>query len=109
MDISFTLIPSEWWPSGEIGGPVIWRPCGVGGSNPTVNKIFCNVHLFRVPRSWTGSVQMKSRMTIIRGNRCIERERKIKTRNKTFKGMRTSFKRPVGLKTRTTYLNKKDI
>ena len=38
---------------------------------------FCNVHLFRVPRSWTGSVQMKSSMTFIRGDRCIERERKI--------------------------------
>ena len=25
-----------------------WR---VGGLNPTVDKIFCNVHLFRVPRS----------------------------------------------------------
>ena len=34
---------------------------------------FCNGHLFRVPRSWTGSVQMKSSMTFIRGNRYIER------------------------------------
>ena len=59
----------------ESGGLEIWRPCGVGGSNPTVDKIFCNAYLFRVPRSWTGSVQMKSRMTFIRGNRCIERER----------------------------------
>ena len=49
---------------------------GVGGSNRTVDKIFCNVHLFRVLRSWTGSVQMKSSMTFIRGNRYIERERK---------------------------------
>ena len=32
---------------------------------------FCNVHLFRLPRS----VQMKSSMTFIRGNRCIEREK----------------------------------
>ena len=38
-------------------------------------RIFCNVHLFSVPRSWTGSVQMKSSMTFIRGNRCIEREK----------------------------------
>ena len=32
------------------------------GSNPTIKKIrfFCNVHLFRVPRSWTGSAPMKS-------------------------------------------------
>ena len=36
---------------------------------------FCNVHLFRFPRKWTGSVQMKSSMTFIRGNRCIEREK----------------------------------
>ena len=36
---------------------------------------FCNVHLFRVPRSWTGSVQMKSSMTFLRGYRCIEREK----------------------------------
>ena len=35
----------------------------------------CNVHLFRVPRSWTGSVQIKSSMTFVRGNRCIEREK----------------------------------
>ena len=38
-------------------------------------RFFCNVHLFRVPRSWTGSVQMKSSITFIRGNRCIEREK----------------------------------
>ena len=47
----------------------------VGGSNPTVDKICCNVHLFSVPRSLTDSVQMKSSMTFIRGNRCIEREK----------------------------------
>ena len=29
----------------------------------------------RVPRSCSGSVQMKSNMTFIRGNRCIEREK----------------------------------
>ena len=29
-------------------------------SNPTMNKnFFCNDHLFRVPRRWTGSAQMK--------------------------------------------------
>ena len=38
-------------------------------------RFLCNVHLFRVPLSWTGSVQMKSSMTFIRGNRCIEREK----------------------------------
>ena len=38
---------------------------------------FLNVHLFRVPRSWTGSVQMESSMTFIRGNRCIERQKDI--------------------------------
>ena len=37
-------------------------------------RFFCNVHLFRVPRSWTGSVQMKSSMPFIRGYRCRERE-----------------------------------
>ena len=31
--------------------------------------------MFRVPRSWTGSVQMKSSMAFIRGNRCIDREK----------------------------------
>ena len=44
------LISSELWLSGYDDGLVIWRPCGVGGLNPTVDKIFfCNVHLFRVP------------------------------------------------------------
>ena len=42
---------------------------------PWTRFVFGNVHLFRVPRSWTGSVQMKSNMTFIRGNRCIEREK----------------------------------
>ena len=95
MDIKFHLISSELWPSGYNGGLVIWRLCGVGGSNPTVDdKIFLNVHLFRVPRSWTSSVQMKPSMTFIRGNRCIEREKdNCKSReSKTFKGVRTSFK-----------------
>ena len=36
---------------------------------------FCNFHLFRVPRSWTGSVQMKSSMTFFRCNRCLGREK----------------------------------
>ena len=40
--------------------------------NPLVLSRFC---LFRVPRNWTGSVQMKSSMTFIRGNRCIERQK----------------------------------
>ena len=38
-------------------------------------RFFGTVHLFRVPRSWTGTVQMKSSMAFIRGNRCIEREK----------------------------------
>ena len=38
-------------------------------------RFFCNAYLFRVPRSWTGSVQMKSSMAFIRGNRCIEKEK----------------------------------
>ena len=38
-------------------------------------RSFCNIHLVRVPRSWTGSVQMKSSMTFIRGNMCIEKEK----------------------------------
>ena len=36
---------------------------------------FCNAHLFRVPRSWAVSVQMKSSMTFIRCNRYREREK----------------------------------
>ena len=68
------LIPSlssESWPSGYDVGLVILRPCRAGGSNPTLDNIFCNVHLFRVPRSWTGTVQIQSSMTFIRGNGCI--------------------------------------
>ena len=38
--INFTDISSDWWPSGESGGLEFLRPCGVGGSNPTVDKIF---------------------------------------------------------------------
>ena len=76
--IDINLIPyhiNELWTSGYNNGLVIWRLWRVGGSNPTVHKIFCNVYLFRVPRSWTGTIQMKSSMTFIRGNRCIEREK----------------------------------
>ena len=36
---------------------------------------FRNVHLFRVPSSWSDSVQMKSSITLIRGNMCIEGEK----------------------------------
>ena len=61
-----------------------------------MDKIFCNVHLFvKATRSWTGSGQMKSSMTFIRGNRCIETERKIileMAAKSNFKGVRTSFK-----------------
>ena len=49
--------------------------CHVMGSNRTVDNIFCNFHFGRVPRIWTGSVQMKSRMTFIRGKSCIYREK----------------------------------
>ena len=44
-------------------------------SNPTVDNIFGNIHLFRVPRSLTDSVQMKSSITFIQGNSCIEWEK----------------------------------
>ena len=37
-------------------------------------RFFCNVRLFRVPRSWTSSVHMESSMTFIRGNSCTQRE-----------------------------------
>ena len=40
-----------------------------------MSVIFCNVHLLRVPRSWTGSIQMKSSMIFIRGYRYIYREK----------------------------------
>ena len=40
-----------------------------------LTRFFCNVHLFRVPRSRTGSVQMISSMTFIRGKRCIENDK----------------------------------
>ena len=63
---------AEWWERWTCNLEAVR---GVAGSNPTADKIFCNVRLFRVPRSWTGSVQMKSSMTFIRGNRCIEREK----------------------------------
>ena len=60
---------AEWWERWT------WMPCNVGGSNPTVDKIFCYVHLFRIPLSWNDSVQIKSSMSFIRGYRCIEREK----------------------------------
>ena len=70
---SFITIDNR--PSGQDDGLVTWRPCRVLGWNPTVEKIFFNVHLFRVPGRWTGSVQMKSIMICVRVNWCIERER----------------------------------
>ena len=84
---------NKLWPSGCNGGLVIWRPCGVGGSNPTVYNFFCNVYLFSVPLSWTGSVKMKASMTFVRGNRGASREKdNFKCREvKPFKGVRTSF------------------
>ena len=53
--------------SGYDDGLVNWRPCRFGSSNHTVDKIFYNVYLFRVPGL--------ASMSFIRGNRCIERER----------------------------------
>ena len=42
--VTLSLIPSlitlENWPSGKDGRLVIWRPCRLGGTNPTVDKIF---------------------------------------------------------------------
>ena len=35
--------------------------------------LFCNFRLFRAAGSSTGPIQMKSGMTFIRGNGCIER------------------------------------
>ena len=67
------FIFSEMLPSGYDSGHVSWRPYRVGGSNPTVYKIFFNVYLFFVPRGWIGSVQMKASMTFIQ--MCIEREK----------------------------------
>ena len=57
-------------------------PCE--GSNPTMIRLrfFCNIYFFRVPRSWTGSVEMKTSMIFIRGNRCIERKIIFKIRLK---------------------------
>ena len=51
------------------------------GSNPTVDKTFsfCYFRLVSVPRAWTGRIYMKSSMTFIRRNRCIEREGKKDT------------------------------
>ena len=53
------------------------RKLGLPGSNPTVhqNFSFCNFRLFHAPVSSIGQIQIKSSMTFIRGNGCIERER----------------------------------
>ena len=66
----------------QVGADWLWRwickseavPCWWFESY-CGKDLFCNVHLFRVSRSWTGGVQMKSSMTFLRGNRCKERER----------------------------------
>ena len=74
------LIPShsELWRSDYNRGLVIYGSCAVLVVQILPwTRFFCNVHLFRVPRSWTGNIQMKPCITFIRGNRCIERERKI--------------------------------
>ena len=47
------------------------------GKNPNTDKIFFSFCLFCVPRTWTGRIQMKSSMTFIRGDMCIEIKRKI--------------------------------
>ena len=90
----FLLILSELWPSGYDVGLVIWRPRCVGDSKYILlGQIFCNVHLFQVHRSWTGSVQTTSSMIFFRGNMCIEIRKILKwPRSKTFKGARTNFK-----------------
>ena len=87
------LISSELWSSGENGGLVIWRPVLMDRNLPWTS-FFCNVDLFRVSRRWTGSVQMKSSMTFIRGNICLEKEKdNFKSREvKRYKQNRESTK-----------------
>ena len=68
MDIYFHRISSELWPSGYNGGLVNWRSCSVGGSNPTVDKVFflftCSVFLtaglaaFKLNREWHSSEEV---------------------------------------------------
>ena len=64
-DIYIHFISSELWRSGYNVGLVIWMPFGVGGSNPTVDKIFlmltCSVFLaawlaaFKWNQAWYSS------------------------------------------------------
>ena len=58
---------------------VISRKC-CDGKTHHVGPILCyvqvrNFQLSRVPRSWTGRVQMKSSTTFIKGNKYVQRER----------------------------------
>ena len=64
---------AEWWRRSTCNLEAV-PSCGFESYR---RLIFCNDVLFRVPLSWTGSVQMKSSMTFIGGNRCIEREKDI--------------------------------
>ena len=49
------------------------RNLKVVGSSPNADKNFSFFVLFFAPDRSTGHIQMKSSMTFIRGNRCIER------------------------------------
>ena len=64
---------TEWWSRSTCNLKAVqsW------GFESCRGQDICNVHLFRVPLSWTGSVQMISSMTFIPGDRCIEREKDI--------------------------------
>ena len=72
-----SLVTLENWPSGKDGRLVTLTPCRLWVRILTWKIFFCNFNLFRVPLSWTGSIQMKSIMTFIRGYRCIYREKDI--------------------------------
>ena len=60
IDIHLIDIPSfisiELWPSCYDGGLVTLRRAMLGVRILSWKRFFCNVYLFRVPRSWTGSV-----------------------------------------------------
>ena len=44
-----SFISNELWPSGYDGGLVRWRQCRVRGSNPSMDKIFSNIHFSMLP------------------------------------------------------------
>ena len=60
-------------PSGSDSELVSWFPCRVEIRVLLSKRFFCNVHF--VPRSKTDSIQWKSSMTFIQGNRWIERKK----------------------------------